>query len=255
MSRTPRLLAVLQLFETNRPVWTVEDIGQTLGMPTSTTYRYVRSLVQAALLDPVVGAGYALGPGFIRYDRILRQSDQVIRVADPIMRDLLDQTSQSAAVILCRRFKDCDMCVHEVEGAKPHPTKSYERGIAMPMFAGATSKVILANLTNRTLKAVYLANEKIIRRTLGVSDWKGFQTQFRDIRQNGYAMTDSEIALGRIGIAAPISREGQVIGGISLVAIPSGTTSTRISGYIPRVISAAASITAALAVEKPVVPR
>jgi DNA-binding IclR family transcriptional regulator len=47
MSRPNRLLAILDLFEAARPVWTVEEIGTTLGIPTSTIYRHVRDLVQA----------------------------------------------------------------------------------------------------------------------------------------------------------------------------------------------------------------
>lgn len=255
MSRPHRLLAILQLFEKGRPVWTVEDIGTALGMPTSTIYRHVRSLVQAGFLDPVTGAGYALGPGFIRYDRILRQNDQLIRVAEPVMKDLLARTSQHATVILCRRFKDCVMCVHEIEGAQPHPATSYERGVAMPMFLGATSKVILANLPDRTLKSVYLANEKTIRRALKVRDWNDFKKQFREIRRAGYALTDSEIAKGRVGLAAPISRGGQIIAGISLVAIPSKTNRAKVSGYIPSVVSAAVQISKLLSKETPVVSR
>ena len=255
MRRPHRLLAILQLFEDGRPIWTVEDIGTALGVPTSTIYRHVRNLVQAGFLDPVTGAGYALGPGFIRYDRILRQNDQLIRVAEPVMKDLLARTSQHATVILCRRFKDCVMCVHEIEGAQPHPTTSYERGVAMPMFLGATSKVILANLPDRTLKSVYLANEKAIRRTLKVHDWKDFKEQFRAIRRAGYALTDSEVAKGRIGLAAPISRDGQIIAGISLVAIPSKTNRAKVSSYIQSVVAAAAQISKLLSKEMPLVPR
>lgn len=255
MSRSHRLLAILQLFENGRPVWTVDDIGAALGMPTSTTYRHVRSLVQGGFLDPVTGAGYALGPGFIRYDRILRQNDQLIRIAEPVMRDLLARTSQRATVILCRRFKDCVMCVHEVEGRRPHPATSYERGVAMPMFAGATSKVILANLPDRTLRSVYLANEKAIRRSLKIRDWQQFKNQFREIRRAGYALTDSEIAKGRIGLAAPISRNGQLIAGISLVAIPSRTERSKVSNYVASVIAAAAKISKALSKDITVIPR
>jgi len=79
-------------------------------------------------------------------------------------------------VILCRRFKDGVMCVHEVQGrqarCRPRATKRGRRD--GPMFLGATSKVILANLPDRTLKSVYLANEKThSAASLKVGDWKG----------------------------------------------------------------------------------
>jgi DNA-binding IclR family transcriptional regulator len=255
MSRPDRLLAILQLFEDGRPVWTVDDIGVALGMSISTTYRHVRSLVQAGFLDPATGAGYALGPGFIRYDRILRQNDQLIQIAEPVMKALLARTNRHATVILCRRFKDCVMCVHEIQGDKSKRTTSYERGVAMPMFLGATSKVILANLPDRTLKSVYLANEKTIRHVLKVNDWKTFKDEFREIRRAGYVLTDSEVAEGRIGLAAPVSRDGQVIAGVSLVAIPNKTDRKKISTYIPSVMAAAAEISLSLSHEMAIVPR
>lgn len=255
MSRTHRLLAILQLFESGQSVWTVENLGAALGVPTSTTYRYVRNLVQAGFLDPVMGAGYALGPGFIRYDRVLRQSDRLIRIAEPVMSELLKRTSQQASVILCRRFKDCVMCVHQVEGNRPHPSTSYERGVTMPMFLGATSKAILANLPDRTLKSVYLENETAIRRQLKVRDWKEFHQQFREIKRAGYAMTDSEVAPGRVGLAAPILRDGQVVAGISLVSLPSSTDRRKVASYISNVVDAAAQISNALSKEAPVISR
>lgn len=249
MSRPHHLLAILQLFEDGQFVWTVEEIARALKVSTSSAYRHVRQLVHAGFLDPVTGAGYALGPAVIRYDHILRQNDRLIRLADPVMTDLLERTSQEAAVILCRRFKDCVMCVHEVYGRKPHLSTSYERGVAMPMFLGATSKVILANLPDRTLKGVYLANEKTIRSALKIRDWAEFKERFREIRRAGFALTDSEVAKGRIGLAAPVMRDGQVVAGISLVAVPSSTDRAKVTSYIPRVIEAAARISASLSEE------
>ena len=147
------------------------------------------------------------------------------------------------------------MCVHEVEGARPHPATSYERGVAMPMFLGATSKVILAHLPDRTLKRVYLANEEAIRRTLKVRDWRTFKDQLREIRRDGYALTDSEVAKGRIGLAAPISRGDQVVAGISLVAHPNNNGRAKIGAYIPLVIEAAATISKSLSKAQSVAPR
>jgi DNA-binding IclR family transcriptional regulator len=255
MSRSSRLLSVLQLFDNGRPVWTVEEISRALRTSASTAYRYVRDLVQAGLLDPVTGAGYALGPAFIRYDRLLRQNDPLIQVADPVMAGLLDRTSQSATVILCRRFRDCVMCVHERHGSKPHAPTSYQRGVAMPMFLGATSKVILAHLPDRTLKATYLDNEATIRKVLKTRDWQGFKEQLKEIRRAGFALTDSEVAEGRIGLAAPIARNDQVVASISLVVSTNRVGRRKVETFVPQVLAAAAEISRAASRETPLVSR
>jgi DNA-binding IclR family transcriptional regulator len=123
------------------------------------------------------------------------------------------------------------------------------------MFLGATSKVILANLPDRTLKSVYLENEETIKRALKIPDWKAFKEQFRNIKRAGYALTDSEVAKGRIGLAAPISRGGQVVAGISLVSIPRKTDEAKVNEYIASVKYAAAKISESLATESQIIPR
>lgn len=249
-----RPLAVLQLFENSRPVWTVEEIGRAMKVSVSTAYRCVRDLVNGGFLDPVEGAGYALGPAFIRYDRLLRQNDPLIRVAGPIMVDLLDDTSQGATAILCRRFKDCVMCVHEVHGSKPHAPTSYERGVAMPSFLGATSKVLLAHLPDRNLKSMYLENENAIRSVLKVKTWQEFRDQLREISRAGFAMSQSEVAQDRVGIAAPIIRDDQVVASISLV-VAAKVGSRKVSAFVPQVLAASKAISRSLSSDRPVVSR
>jgi DNA-binding IclR family transcriptional regulator len=220
-------------------------MARALGASTSTTYRYVRSLVQFGFLDPTPGSGYGLGPAFIRYDRISRQNDALIRFASSSMRNLLSETTQSATVLLCRRFKECVMCVHEEHGDKPHTKTSYERGVAMPMFLGATSKVILAHLPERNLKSIYLSNEREIKR-VGVEDWASFKEQMKGIKRAGFTITDSEVAAGRVGIAAPIFRESLVIAGLSLVFVPKQAQRKLLPDFASKVMKISADLSSQL---------
>jgi len=255
MSNPNRLISVLELFDSGNSVLTVDAIAQSLNTSTSTAYRTVRSLVQVGFLDPVTGAGYALGPAFIRYDRVLRQHDSLIKTASPIMVELLRKTDQSATVILCRRFRGCVMCVHEVHGSKPHAPTSYERGVAMPMFIGATSKILLAQLPDRALKTVYLQNEQAIRRATNVETWADFRRQLKAIRQYGYAITDSEIAKSRSAVAAPILRDGQVVASISLVIANKALGRRSIEDLAPAVLKAADKISNRVSNHEPLLTR
>jgi DNA-binding IclR family transcriptional regulator len=171
------------------------------------------------------------------------------------MAALLDRTSQSYTVALCRRFKDCIMCVHEMRGENFRGQISYERGVAMPMFLGATSKVILAHLPDRMLRGVYLANERAIRKALRTTDWKEFKAQLRGIRRDGFALTEAEVAEGRIGLAAPIAHDGNVVASISLIADTNEWNKDETAGSVSRVIDAAERISQSLTGAKPVVSR
>lgn len=247
---------ILQLFDRSSPVWTVEQMTRTLGLSSSTIYRHVRSLVKAGFLDPVSGGGYALGPAFVRFDQILRHTDPVSQIAAPIMEELLTRTSQSYTAILCRKFRDCVMCVHEVRGSKFRGQIGYERGVMMPLFVGATSKVILAQLPERQLKSLYLGNGEIIHRVLRAQNWYEFRARIKDIRDAGYALTRGEALPNRVGLAVPISRGGKAFASISLVGTGKlWDDKKKVDDFLRKMRAAAAQISRELARQAPIVSR
>jgi DNA-binding IclR family transcriptional regulator len=211
-----RTLHILQLFE-RRPLWTVEQIAAEMGVSISSAYRDVKELSNLGFLALSARSEYMLGPAFIRYDLLMRQGDPLVQAASEPMLELLSRTTQHAVVLISRRFRDQVMCVHQVKGTDHPPSSTYERGVALPMFKGATSKAILAHLGDRALKQVYLNHEVEIRESAGLGGWKDFAKQMKAIRENGCARTDSEVAPGRVGIAAPVFGDSQVVAGVSLV--------------------------------------
>lgn len=65
MSRTERLLALLQLLRTYRYAVTAEAIARQLGVSVRTVYRDIGTLqAQGASIDGEAGVGYLLKPGF-----------------------------------------------------------------------------------------------------------------------------------------------------------------------------------------------
>lgn len=250
-----RILRILQLFD-RQHVWTVEAIAREMGVSVSSAYRDVQELSGAGFLDPVAGAGYVLGPAFIQYDRQIRASDPLIRVSAPIMQRLLERTTQKGTAILCRRYRDCVMCVHQERGSESQALSFYERGVAMPLFIGAASKVILAHLDERVLKRSYLENTEQIRKATGCEDLKSFRAELRRIRREGNAITTSELGPGRVGFAAPILLDGAIVAGLSL----GGFHRAKLGGpvrqaYAEEVMRAAKQISAAISRQKTWVAR
>lgn len=213
-----KLLLALRLFTPERPMWTVEEAAAALGVSLSTAYRYFRSLGDAGLLDPVEAQGfYVLGPAVIEFDRTIRVSDPLLGASIPTMRWLADQTGRRGTLLLCRLYQEKVMCIHQERAAGVEQAISYERGRPMPMFRGAASKAILAQLPPRQLRRIFEKAAPEIE-ALGLGpDWKGFRGRLGAIRRAGVCISRGELDPGVIGISAPLfSPQKQVLGSLGL---------------------------------------
>ena len=222
MSTSDRLLGVLRPFTFERPQWTVESAAAELGLAVSTAYRYFRSLCDAGIVGTFASGRYVLGPAIIQYDRQLRLLDPLISVAAPIMQELTPLLPPNCLVLLCRLYGEQVMCVHQESAKAPMFAVSYERGRPMPLSRGSASKVILANMPPRFLKAFHARHAEEMSERLG-GDLRQVRATLRQIRAAGVHVTQSELAPGMMGIAAPLFEPaGAVVGSISIVLPASG---------------------------------
>lgn len=213
-----RLLAVLALFTAEVTQWTVEAAAEVLGVSVPTTYRYFKKLTKAGLISPVSGAGYTLGPAIIQMDRQIQIGDPMLNAARGVMMALAGDAPEGSTTLLCQLFHDGVMCVQQVMGRGPQTPVSYERGRLMPLYRGATSKIILAHLRSRTLKALFARDAAQIAEAGLGTNWEEFRRGLATIRRAGVSLSHSEIDPGRVGVAAPVfDKERVVLGSLSVV--------------------------------------
>jgi len=252
MNSADQLLSILQLFTPERPEWTVEEASKEISVSVSTAYRYFRSLCNVGLLDRFNNGNYILGPAIIEYDRRIRLIDPLINVARPAMQRLVARSQNIGVALLCRTYRNCVMCVHQELGT-PEDHLGYERGRPMPMFLGASSKIILANLPSRQARWFFTRfHEEIAQAGLG-SNWDEVKVNLRRIRKIGVHVTRGEVDAGRVGIAAPVfASRGNVIGSISLVLFEKDATPEIIANSSALVQAAGREIDATLVLHAPV---
>lgn len=218
MAGPDRAIAVLKLFTLKHPIWTVEQAAGALGVSASSAYRYFAALLDAGLLTTASSSSYTLGPAIIQYDRQIQIADPLLRAAKPVMADIMRFAPSGSTVLLCRIFRETVLCVHQLAAIDRPSQLSYERGRPMPLFRGATSKIILAHLAPRDLRRVYDANPaEIAAAGLGAT-WDTFRPAMTQMRKVGHAVTRAELDVGSVGIAAPILDDGRrVLGSLSYV--------------------------------------
>lgn len=218
MSTSDKVLSVLRLFSSEAPEWTVEGAAQELGLPHSTAYSYFRSLIHSELIAPVGVGRYVLGSAVIEMDRVARSSDPILVLGSAVLARLVEDPPIEVVSLLCRLYRMKVMCVDQRSSSGADFAISYERGRLMPLFRGAASKVILANVERRRIRRFFEDNmEEVAANRLGNS-WSEFRLSLRRIRSHDAYVTRGELDRGRIGISVPLlTAGGASLGSVSLV--------------------------------------
>jgi DNA-binding IclR family transcriptional regulator len=214
-SSLERMLRILDLFTEDHPIWTVDGMGGALGFTRSTVYRYVRELADANLLFQVEAGRYALGARIITWDRQLRVSDPLVRAARSL-EPTFPHWGAEQVWLVCRLFRDQVVCVHQTGTLSDQV--SYSRGSPRPLFMGATSKAILANMGSRHQSQLFLENPGDVESSNLGKTWEQFRRSLQRLRRQGYVLSTSEVDADVFGLAAPIfDGDGKVVGSISCV--------------------------------------
>ncbi len=114
-----------------------------------------------------------LTPAFIQYDCRIQLTDLLLCIVKPIMIDLVRYAPEGSTVLLCRRFRETVLRVHQVTSTGGPAHVGYERGRPMPLFRGATSKIILSHMTPRELRPLYETHRAEIGRAGLGEHWPG----------------------------------------------------------------------------------
>lgn len=232
-----RMLGLLDLFTLAVPVRPVADLVNYLGASRSTSYRYIKALHEAGLIEAVANGGYVLGPRIVEFDRQIRMSDPLYKGSAEVLRTLVSQTGYSA--LLCELYADTVMCVREAltEGS---PLEIFSRGQRRPLFSGAASKVVLPFLPMHRLRSIFKQHQREIAIAGLGTDWLGFRRHLAVMRKDGYLVTYGEFNQGVFGIAAPVFNvDRSVVGSIGIAGAEALLKQHQLHVLVDAVISAA----------------
>jgi DNA-binding IclR family transcriptional regulator len=218
-SSLARVLSVLNLFDETKLSCTPEEVGSELQVSLPTAYRYIKTLVDAGLLQRVEDSRYMLGPRIIVLDHYIRRADPVLREGIPVMADLVAKTGFDC--VMSGLFGDQVLDTHREMGEAPAHL-SYGRGRPRPLFQGAAPKVILACFPSSQLRKIFNAyHEEIVRCGLP-AEWDELRKYYTTIRRAGHYVSIGELEPQLASVAAPITKaDGSVCAALSIVtAVP-----------------------------------
>lgn len=225
---------ILQLFHSYGSPLHIDEILKETNVPRSSLYRQIKGLTQAGLLEPAGKGLYA--PGWLadEISRVKEDSfDTLIETALPIMQELNDDLGESINLTAVKGSK-----VHVLAHleSKYKLRYSYEEGQVMDIYRGASSKILLAYLSDEH-------RQFLIDSSFSPAAREKLEQELAQIRNDAYALTNSEVDENAIGISAPILRGGRyIMGGLSIAAPAFRLNGDKIDAYIHRVKEAAADI-------------
>src|SRR5689334_12469823 len=197
-----RAVEILSVFSHARPAMSLAEIVQAVGLPKTTVFRVLSSLVERGFCEWDASSGkYSLGFELVRLADIRRRQSNVHDVAIPAMREIRNAVNET--VILSVRSGDFRVHIDFVEGLHPM-RRMADLGVRAPLYAGAASKVLLAGMEDDDIEA-YLSRTELtpLQRTT-ITDKSVLWREIRTIRKRGYAESKGEIFTGGGALAAPL---------------------------------------------------
>lgn len=174
-----------------------DEIADGLGIPLSSTYRYLRTLRQGGFAAEI-GGTYLLGPRLRGH--VGGVTTHVLsELALPFLDHLAEVTTETA-VLTVRRGRHA-ICIGQVESAhRIH--LAFRVGQLLPLYAGAGQRVLLAFAPDTVVRDVL--DTELRTFTPETPSRAEIARALGRIKEAGYAVSRGEIMTGAIAIAVPV---------------------------------------------------
>jgi DNA-binding IclR family transcriptional regulator len=232
---------LLYIRDAQKPV-SAPQLADVLGIPLSNTYRLLQTLELSGLVERCLRGEIALGLHFLDFGRAVqkRVDDEVASIALPLMRQLTAETGETSLMTMRTGLQV--ICVLSVDSPRPFRL-SFAPGRVLPLYRGASGRVLLPWLPARVLQQVLAEADRAGQASAGSLNSASLLESLERIRSDGYLLTTGEVDQDMTGIAAPILVDGsRLLGGLTLAG-PSGRfPAERVHSLIERVRLAASEI-------------
>ncbi len=205
ISKSIRLLHALKPSEQEQE-WGATELSKRLDMPVQTVHRLLSTLAKHGIVyKNKETRKFRLGLTLMHLGFMVWENLSVRNIARPIMEQLTVRTRESCYLTV--REGNEGIFVDSVDS--PQLLRIAEPvGMRLPLYKGASKKVILAHLP--TKKQLSILNELN-------SPIEPLQPELEKIKKNGYAISFGETTEGTASVAAPIFNwDNQPIGSISI---------------------------------------
>jgi len=231
-------LRLLSLFDEQRPTWRVGDLAASTGLPMPTVYRVVMTLTAEGYLDHLPGGEYRPGVRTLTLGTAALRSLDLVALATPKLQRLGQTTGETVnlavltgdRVLYLVRLRNSDLVTANIQVGSTLP--AVHTSIGKLLLAYLDEADLHARITEASFPEQHGPNAKVSLDELG--------QELAQIREQGWAMQDEELAHGLRSVAGPITGAGgRVVAGVNLAVQARDWSSQRIVRELKPVVLAA----------------
>ena len=208
-------LRLLSLFDEQRPTWRVSDLAVAAGLPMPTVYRVVMTLTAEGYLDHLPGGEYRPGVRTLTLGGAALRSLDLVALATPRLQRLGEATGETVnlavltgdRVLYLVRLRNSDLVTANIQVGSTLP--AVHTSIGKLMLAGLDETELHERITETSFPGQHGPNAKLSLDEL--------RQELAQIREQGWAVQDEELAHGLRSVAGPITGTGgRMIAGVNL---------------------------------------
>ena len=203
------------MYNSKNSAFSANEISHTLGMPLSSTYRYLEIFISKGILRKHADTKkISLGLSILKLGILAGEEISLIGVTRPFMLALTEKSGETAILTMVHGLEA--MCVDTVESNKL-VRLTMKPGATSPLHAGATSRILLAYQTDSMVDQVIHGVGLKKLNTNTITDPAILKKELQLIRTRGYAQSESEVDSDAASIAAPIfDHTDKIVAGLTV---------------------------------------
>jgi IclR family transcriptional regulator, acetate operon repressor len=195
-----------------KPV-TFAELAEVSGLARSTTSRLLAALERNRLVERDGGGSFRSGPLFALYAARHDPWGDVVRLVQPVLRQLGEQVRESVFLTV-PRGRDSTATIAQVDSSYVLGARDWV-GVNVPPHCSAAGKVLYAygclDLPSGNGQEGALSRPT----PRSIASREALEQELLGVRRRGYAVTDEELEVGLCAVAAPVrGRDGEVVAAV-----------------------------------------
>lgn len=205
-----KTLELIRMVAADSQETTTKELASRLGLPRSSCYRILRSLVAQDWIRPVTGGRHELSLGLLPVLQSLRHYETLVEAFDPVIRSLALKTQLTVKVTVHQG--DDAVTISRVES--PRATSIGVRlGAAFPLAYGSSGAVFMSDMPQDEVAGILERAQPVCweRQTPG-----DVSIRIRDVKTKGWCADFGKYRSNCHALSAPIhDPQGRVVAALT----------------------------------------